>query len=84
MHVYGILPKGPYQAYLRMADRALSAGYPRCEVVNMATFYAADKYKVCPPEDQVLFWYIVLLPGVKYGGPTHSWVSLTYHITDVI
>ena len=29
-HVEGILPKGPYPPCLRMADRALLAGYPRC------------------------------------------------------
>ena len=28
-HVDGILPKGPYPPCLRMADRALLAGYPR-------------------------------------------------------
>ena len=28
--VEGILPKGPYPPCLRMADRALLAGYPRC------------------------------------------------------
>ena len=29
-YVGGILPKGPYPPCLRMADRALLAGYPRC------------------------------------------------------
>ena len=29
-HVQGILPKRPYPPCLRMADRALLAGYPRC------------------------------------------------------
>ena len=29
-HVEGILPKGPHPSCLRMADRALLAGYPRC------------------------------------------------------
>ena len=28
--IEGILPKGPYPPCLRMADRALLAGYPRC------------------------------------------------------
>ena len=28
-HIEGILPKGPYPPCLRMADRALLAGYPR-------------------------------------------------------
>ena len=28
-HIDGILPKGPYPPCLRMADRALLAGYPR-------------------------------------------------------
>ena len=28
-HIEGILPKGPYPPYLRMADRAHLAGYPR-------------------------------------------------------
>ena len=30
-HIDGILPKGPYPPCLRMADRALLAGYPRYE-----------------------------------------------------
>ena len=30
-HVDGIVPKGPYLSCLRMADRALLAGYPQCE-----------------------------------------------------
>ena len=29
-YVDGILPNGPYPPCLRMADRALLAGYPRC------------------------------------------------------
>ena len=29
LDIYGILPKGPYPPCLRMADRALLAGYPR-------------------------------------------------------
>ena len=29
LDIDGILPKGPYPACLRMADRALLAGYPR-------------------------------------------------------
>ena len=29
LHIDGILPKGPYPPWLRMADRALLAGYPR-------------------------------------------------------
>ena len=32
IHIDGILPKGPYQPCLRMADRALLAGYPRFEI----------------------------------------------------
>ena len=31
-YIDGILPKGPYPPYLRMADRTLSAGYPRCSL----------------------------------------------------
>ena len=33
-HIDGILPKGPYPPCLRMADRALLAGYPR--YINIA------------------------------------------------
>ena len=32
IHVDGILPEGPYPPCLRMADRDLLAGYPRCKV----------------------------------------------------
>ena len=34
IHVDGILPKGPYPPCLRMADRSLLAGYPRCIAQN--------------------------------------------------
>ena len=34
-YVDGILPKGPYPPCLRMADRALLAGYPRCIVCTL-------------------------------------------------
>ena len=34
IYIEGILPKGPYPPCLRMADRALLAGYPRYESVT--------------------------------------------------
>ena len=41
----GILPKGPYPPCLRMADRALSAGYPRFErCYNSLTLVTTVKY----------------------------------------
>ena len=36
--VEGILPKGPYPPCLRMADRALLAGDPRCDFDNVAGY----------------------------------------------
>ena len=35
VYIEGILPKGPYPPCLRMADRALLAGYPRHETVYL-------------------------------------------------
>ena len=33
--IEGILPKGPYPPCLRMADKALLAGYPRSDVLKI-------------------------------------------------
>ena len=42
-HINGILPKGPYPPCLRMADRALLAGYPRyIQDRNLVIIVAAD------------------------------------------
>ena len=38
-HIDGILPKGPYPPCLRMADRALLAGYPRYMNTVSVPFY---------------------------------------------
>ena len=40
-HFEGILPKGPYPSCLRMADKALLAGYPRFQVLKNSSFYVS-------------------------------------------
>ena len=45
-YIQGILPKGPYPPCLRMADRALLAGYPR-HLIALAAFHH-HQLLVCP------------------------------------
>ena len=45
-HIDGILPKGPYPPCLRMADRALLAGYPRYRVFHNPS---KPNKQVCSP-----------------------------------
>ena len=40
-YIEGILPKGPYPPWLRMADRALLAGYPRYMCTYVTSFFMA-------------------------------------------
>ena len=44
-YIYGILPKGPYPPCLRMADRALLAGYPRYVVTRGPFQYKISAYQ---------------------------------------
>ena len=52
----GNLPKGPYPPCLRMADRALLAGYPR--IIIQPKY---DKAK-----ENVFIWLAILFPGIWF------------------
>ena len=65
-----ILPKGPYQPCLRMADRALLAGYPRYTVCNI--------YKQSNPN--ITHWE----SSTKCQYEDFSWYSRNIFISDDI
>ena len=44
LEIDGILPKGPYPPCLRMADRALLAGYPRIQCNDRARYVSYTMY----------------------------------------
>ena len=47
MHMEGILPKGPYPPCLRMADKALFAGYRRHDVDLLGQKIPPGTEKTC-------------------------------------
>ena len=64
IHIDGFLPKGPYPPCLRMADRALLAGYPRYIFIKCpCVIYIPDA--ACPR----------LLPVILQIYQSHKWVS---------
>ena len=83
-YVEGILPKGPYPPCLRMADRALLAGYPRCvrdwhrvsvwcqinKLINKKTKYEFSCHQLIETHHQVNI-FITLLSCINI--PLYCW-----------
>ena len=66
MHVEGILRKGPYPPCLRMADRALLAGYPRCSIHQATSFDCYHKvighWPVCQVSTDITMGHVIWWP----------------------
>ena len=63
-HIDGIRPKGPYQSCLRMADRALLAGYPRYLVCEGSIWDVFCEYKL---------WFIICISHYSTCWITFWW-----------
>ena len=59
-HIEGILPKGPYPPCLRMADRALLAGYPQCLVSVVPGLCSGQMYVTSPAKTLILLCGLVI------------------------
>ena len=55
LEIDGIPPKAPYPPCLRMADRALLAGYPRNVVLKMLSRHQQARYW---PTSPGIFWFL--------------------------
>ena len=64
-HIDFILPKGPYRPCLRMADRALLAGYPRYALCPL--------WGISPSSNSCVFWYPVLQSSLMNSLEDQIW-----------
>ena len=82
--IEGILPKGPYPPCLRMADRALLAGYPQYDPLNtmiqqLQAYHWWWEYRV---ECMMISWNgnVFCITGTLWGestGAGHQWIPFT-------
>ena len=72
-HIDGILPKGPYLPCLRMADRALLAGYPRCD---------HDTDIMQPQTSIIPYLYYLLLSQTSLIPDLYSQISTIYRLCN--
>ena len=76
---YGILPKGPYPPRLRMADRALLAGYPRLTMKYITSWCGMDaslkirKLQIYDEIHHFLVWYV----AIRIRNSSHPWTFQT-------